>query len=75
MASNLGWGAIGAATTMVARKATRRALHEQSGAPRLPRATRRRKTFGMMLLLAAVAGAVLAFGDVLQEQRKHVAHA
>jgi hypothetical protein len=60
---------------MVARKATRRALHEQNGAPRLPHATRRRKTFGMMLLLAAVAGAVLAFGDVLQEQRKHVTHA
>lgn len=71
----LGWGMIGAATTMVARRATRRAMHDRQGAPRLPRRTRKETGFGTMLLLAAAAGALLAFGDVLQEQRKHVTEA
>jgi hypothetical protein len=75
MAKNVAWGTAGAATTMLARKAMRRALHEPDGEPRLPDATRRRKTFGMMLLLAALTGAVLAFGDVLQEQKKDLAQA
>jgi hypothetical protein len=68
----IGWGMVGAATTMLARRATRRAMHEQSGAPRLPHAARRKHTFGMMLMFASLAGALLALGDVLQEQRKHV---
>jgi hypothetical protein len=67
----IGWGLVGAATTMLARRATRRAMHQQSGAPRLPRATRANNSFGMMLLLAASAGAMLALGDVLKEQRQH----
>jgi hypothetical protein len=71
-AHKAGWGMVGAAATMLARRATRRAMHERSGAPRLPRAARRRTTFGMMLLLAGAAGALLALGDVLQEQRKYV---
>ncbi len=62
----------GAATTMLARKMTRRALHSPRGTPRLPRAARRNRSFTMMVLLAAAAGALLAIGDVLQEQRKHV---
>jgi len=74
-AHNIGWAMVGAAMTMLARWATRRAMHEQSGAPRLPRAARRNRTFGMMLLLAGAAGALLALGDVLQEQRRHVTHA
>jgi hypothetical protein len=74
-AQTLGWGMIGAATTMLVRRATRRAMHEPGGTPRLPRAARRRKTFGMMLALAGAAGALLALGDVLQEQRKHVVEA
>jgi hypothetical protein len=48
-------------------------MHERGGAPRLPRAARQKNTFGMMLLFAVAAGALLALGDVLQEQRKHVA--
>ena len=75
IAHTLSWGMAGAATTMLARTATRRALHERSGAPRLPRATRENNSFGMMLLLAAVTGVALALGDVLKEQRKHVAQA
>jgi len=68
----VGWGLVGAATTMLARRATRRAMHEPSGAPRLPRAARKSNSFGMMLVFAAAAGAMLALGDILQEQRKHV---
>lgn len=71
-AQTFGWGMAGAATTMLARRATRKAMHARSGAPRLPRATRRSSSFGMMLALAAAAGALLALGDVFQEQRKHV---
>jgi hypothetical protein len=72
MARTVGWGMVGSATTMLARTATRRAMHARGGAPRLPRSARRNNTFGMMLLLAAAAGALLAVGDVLQEQRRHV---
>lgn len=71
----LGWGLIGAATTTLTRAATRKAMHGPSGAPRLPRAARRSDGLGMLLLLAAAAGAMLALGDILQEQRKHVARA
>jgi len=74
-AQTLGWGMIGAGTTMLARRATRRALHDPGGVPRLPRRARKDPGFGMMLLLAAAAGALLAFGDLLQEQRKHVTEA
>ena len=73
MASTIGWGMVGAATTMLARTATRRAMHSRAGIPRLPRAARRSNSFGTLLLLAAAAGALLALGDILQEQRKHVA--
>ena len=71
----LGWGLIGAATTKLSGAATRGARRQRSGAPRLPRAARRSRGFGMMLLLAAAAGAMLAIGDLLQEQRRHVARA
>jgi hypothetical protein len=71
----VGWGLIGAAMTKLSRMVTRRAMHEPSGAPRLPRAARRNTRFGMLLVFAAAAGAMLALGDVLQEQRKQVARA
>jgi hypothetical protein len=71
----VGWGLIDAATTKLTRAATRKAMHERSGAPRLPRAARRSNGLGMLLLLAAAAGAMLALGDILQEQRKQVARA
>jgi hypothetical protein len=60
------------AATVLTRTATRRAMHRRGGAPRLPPATRHNKSVGMMLLLAAAAGALFALGDVMQEQRKHV---
>jgi hypothetical protein len=74
-AQTLGFGMLGSATTILARTATRRAMHTRTGHPRLPRAARRNEGFGMMLLLAAAAGALLAVGDVLQEQRRNVGRA
>jgi hypothetical protein len=71
-AQSFGWGMAGAAASMLARTATRRAMHVRTGAPRLPRAVRRRNSFGTMILLAVATGVILALGDVLQEQRKRV---
>lgn len=71
-AQGIGLGLIGAATTMVARRLTRRAMHEESGEPKMPRTVRRSNSVGLMLLLAGAAGALLAFGDVLKEQRQQL---
>jgi hypothetical protein len=67
---NVVYGVLGAATTRVARRATRKAMHTETGAPKLPVTARRRSGLGMALAWAAGAGAVLAIADVLQEQRK-----
>ena len=72
MTRTLGWGIVGAGTTMLARSVVRRAMHEQSGAPRLPYALQGNNSFAMMLALAVATGALLALGDVLLEQRKRV---
>jgi hypothetical protein len=69
----LGLGLIGAAATMIARRATRRALHDETGAPRLPGAARRADSLTTLILVAIASGALLALGDVLQEQRKQLA--
>ena len=74
-ARTVGLGMLGAAVTMLARKATRRAMHDESGAPKLPRATRRSNSVTMLLIVAAASGALLAFSDVLQEQRRHLTDA
>jgi hypothetical protein len=61
---------LGGAATQLARTVTRRAMHDKSGAPRVPRAARRRHGVGAMLAWAAAVGVLLALADVLQEQRK-----
>lgn len=71
-AQTLGRGLAGAATTMLARTMTRRAMHDRRGAPRLPRAAQRNQSFWMVIALATAAGVLLAVGDVLQQQRKRV---
>jgi len=68
-----GWGLVGAATTMLARRLTRRTLYHGSR-PRLPDAARRANGVGGLLMVAAAAGAMLAVADVLQDQRRLVAH-
>lgn len=75
MAQAAGMGMLGSATTMLTRRAARRAMHRRDGAPRMPRAARQNPGFGMMLLLAAAAGAMLAIADVLLEQRKSATRA
>jgi len=65
-------GLVGAAVTMLARKATRRAMHDESGAPKLMRAARRSNSVTMLLIVAAASGALLALTEVLQEQRRHL---
>jgi hypothetical protein len=69
MAQTIGWGLAGSATTMLVRKATRRAMYTEEGRTRLPHAARRQTGAGI-LLLAALTGATLAIADVLREQRK-----
>jgi hypothetical protein len=71
-ARTIGWGLLGSAATLLARRATRRAMHESDGELRLPQAAQR-NTLGMMLVLAATAGALMAFGDILREQRQRAA--
>jgi hypothetical protein len=68
-----GLAILGAATTMMARRMTTMALHRDDGRPKLPAPVRRADSIRMMLLLAGVAGVMLALGDMLQEQRKQVA--
>lgn len=72
-AQGIGLGLMGAATTMLARRVTRHALHEETGEAKLPRQMRRSDNVGVMLLIAGAAGALLALGDVLKEQRQRVA--
>jgi len=70
MRNTFGWGVLGAVTTILARHVARLALHGPGGEPRLPEAAYR-SSLSVMLLLAAAAGAALALGDVLKEQREH----
>jgi len=72
-AQRIGLGLIGAGTTMLVRRLTRRTMHEETGEPKLPDMVRRSKSVWLLLLLSGAAGALLALGDVLQEQRKQVA--
>lgn len=68
----VGWGLVGAATTMLARRVTRRALYA-GNRTRLPKVARQQGGVGGLLVIAAVAGAFLALADVLQDQRSRVA--
>ena len=69
---NLWWGLCGVATTMAARKIASSALHDENGEPKLSKATRRNSSVGLMFMLAAASGVLLAFGDVLKEHRKQI---
>jgi hypothetical protein len=47
-------------------------MHDESGEPKLMRAVRRNSSVTMLLIVAAASGALLAFTEVLQEQRRHL---
>jgi hypothetical protein len=66
---------VGGAVTMLARNATRRALHDKNGALRLPRAARRSNGVASLLIMAAASGALLALVDVVQEHRRYLTDA
>jgi hypothetical protein len=68
----IGWGIVGAALTVAARKVTGTALHNPWGVPRFSRVTRENSSFGLMVALAVATGVLLALGDVMREHRKGV---
>lgn len=68
------WALVGTAASRVVRSRTRKAMHTEYGAPRLPRPVRR-SGFGTALALAAGTGALMALADVLNEQGKDAARA
>ena len=69
------WALVGTAASKVVRSRTRKAMHTEYGAPRLPSPVRRRSGFGTALALAAGTGALMALADVLNEQGKDAARA
>lgn len=69
------WMVVGTATSRLVRGATRRALHNHAGRPKLPAKVRRSRDLGMAIALAAGASALMGFGDVLKEQGKDTARA
>lgn len=69
------WMVAGTAASKMARKYTRSALHNERGAPRLPRKARRQSGVGMMLGWAIATGAIMALADVLKEQGKDTVQA
>jgi hypothetical protein len=73
MMQKVTWGVAAMAATKVARSGTRRALHDDGGAVRLPGAVRQRNGFLTAVLWAVTAGVLLGLSDILREQRKEVA--
>lgn len=69
------WMVVGTAASKIVRNRTRKAMHTEYGAPRLPRPVRRSSGLGTAVLLAAGTGALMALADVLNEQGKDAARA
>jgi hypothetical protein len=63
-------GLIGTGATMLARAITRRAMHDGTGARRLPGAAQYRQSVAVTLAWAALTGVVLALADELREQHR-----
>ncbi|MDB4952173.1 MAG: hypothetical protein JWM27_4822 [Gemmatimonadetes bacterium] len=79
MANTLGrklmWAVVGGVASKAARSLTRKAMHHQTGAPRLPTTVRHRRGMETALVLAVATGALMAVTDVLNEQGKTAARA
>ena len=69
----VGLGVVGAGVTMLARKWTLRAMHDERGRPKLPRAARKSNSVIVLLTVAAASGALLALAEILTEHRKTLA--
>ena len=69
----VGLGVVGAGVTMLARKWTLRAMHDDRGRPKLPRAARKSNSVIVLLTVAAASGALLALAEILTEHRKQLA--
>jgi hypothetical protein len=69
------WTVVGGATAKAVRKATRNALHDEVGKPKLPRPVRRRRGLAPALAFAVGAAALNALADVLWEQARDSASA
>jgi hypothetical protein len=66
----IGAAFLGGTTTMLARNATRKVMH-QRGQGRSP--MRHQQGIGTLLMWAAAAGVILAMADVLIDQRRNSA--
>jgi hypothetical protein len=77
MASKMGrrlvWAVLGTVATRMARRATRQALHNDWGNPRLPHRVRRERGLATALAWAVGTGAAMALADVLTEQGRTAA--
>ena len=75
LGGKLMWAVAGTTASKMARNYTRKTLHTDYGAPRLPRKARRQSGLGMMLGWAVATGVIMALADVLKEQGKETVHA
>jgi hypothetical protein len=69
------WAVVGGVTSKVVRSATRRAMHNDVGNPRLPQPVRRRRGMGTALTWVVGASALMAIADTLSEQGRNAARA
>ena len=75
LGKKLMWMAVGTATSRAVRGATRNALHNRAGQPKLPQAVRYRSGMATALSWVIGASALMAIADVLKEQSKDAAEA
>jgi hypothetical protein len=75
LGGKLMWAVAGSAASKMARNYTRRTLHTDYGAPRLPRKARRQSGLGMMLGWAVLTGVIMALADMFKEQGKDTVQA
>lgn len=73
LGKKLMWMAVGTATSRAVRGATRNALHNRAGRPKLPRSVKYRHGMGTALSWVVGASALMAIADVLKEQSKDAA--
>jgi len=73
VARRIVFAVLGTAASSIVRKRTRGALHDNWGAPRLPRPVRRQSGLLSALVMAAITGVLMALADIFNEQGKTTA--